>query len=267
MNIFTAAIIAIATQIGAAEASEAARGPNWVVEATSSTCSLVQPPTAGGRMALEWTPGSNVSVLWLMDVPRRRARAAERNPVQIALRPGAIFPDVEIVGARTPWGRGYATMGLDADFLQTALAATALQITQGGQTLFEASLPDRPEMSAFRACSDTLLLRWGISPEQAMNLRNRARPLGGGPGSWLRASDYPMSARRRRATGRTTARLTIDADGSVSGCVPVASSGHSDLDAMTCRVLSGRGRFEPARDDQGRSISSMIIMKISWQLP
>jgi protein TonB len=77
---------------------------------------------------------------------------------------------------------------------------------------------------------------------------------------------YPPAAVREGAQGRVVARLTVGADGRVSGCTVTSSSGNSDLDDTTCRVARSRVRYEPAKDDAGNPIASTVSLPVRWQL-
>jgi protein TonB len=79
--------------------------------------------------------------------------------------------------------------------------------------------------------------------------------------------DYPKSARKAREQGTVAFRLEISRAGRIASCIVTASSGSATLDAATCRILRARGRFEPARDDRGRTIPDSVIGKIIWRLP
>lgn len=78
--------------------------------------------------------------------------------------------------------------------------------------------------------------------------------------------DYPSSAMRNEEQGTTTVRLSIGADGRVTGCDVVSSSGSSALDRQTCTVLQRRARFTPARDSNGQPTSDTFTQRITWRL-
>jgi len=94
---------------------------------------------------------------------------------------------------------------------------------------------------------------------------------GGGTPARLRGgrivdADYPRAAHDARAEGIVVARLSVGADGRVRGCAVIGSSGNSDLDETTCRLIRQRFRYEPARDAQGRPIAAITGWKQSWWL-
>jgi len=61
------------------------------------------------------------------------------------------------------------------------------------------------------------------------------------------ADDYPMRAVREEAQGVVSFRLTVLPTGRVGTCTITASSGSAVLDAATCRILTSRLRYTPAR--------------------
>jgi periplasmic protein TonB len=68
-------------------------------------------------------------------------------------------------------------------------------------------------------------------------------------------------------TGKARFRLEIAADGRVTGCTITASSGHPQLDAATCALVSKRAKFQPARGSNGEPVAGTYSNAIDWQLP
>jgi|GEM_PF-1157918 len=79
--------------------------------------------------------------------------------------------------------------------------------------------------------------------------------------------DYPSEAVREREQGTVGFRLEVGADGQVADCTITSSSGHATLDSTTCRLLTERARFTPARDPQGRPTTDSVVGRITWRLP
>lgn len=71
----------------------------------------------------------------------------------------------------------------------------------------------------------------------------------------LTRKDIPRSVWRAGNRGNVVAHFTVGADGRASDCRIRQTSGHPDLDAITCRLIERRFRFEPARDRQGRAVA------------
>ena len=87
------------------------------------------------------------------------------------------------------------------------------------------------------------------------------------PGGWLSNNDYRSSWARRELTGVAKFRLEIAANGRVSNCTVTGSTGHSELDAATCSLVSKRARFEPARGGNGEPVAGSYTGSVLWQLP
>lgn len=83
----------------------------------------------------------------------------------------------------------------------------------------------------------------------------------------LTPNDYPAAARRYDEQGQTSVALTIDEAGRVASCTVRTSSGSEALDAATCRLLTSRARFTPARDARGRAAPGSFDTAIRWVLP
>ncbi len=76
--------------------------------------------------------------------------------------------------------------------------------------------------------------------------------------------DYPKGALRAGASGTVRTRFVVGINGRVSGCVVTASSGNAELDATTCRLITQRFRFAPARDGTGRPVADEAEGEQHW---
>lgn len=86
----------------------------------------------------------------------------------------------------------------------------------------------------------------------------------GNPGNWVRENDYPDDASKAHAQGVTGFRLLIGLDGKVTGCEITASSGYASLDQATCRILTERAQFKPARDRKGNPVAGSWSSRFRW---
>lgn len=82
----------------------------------------------------------------------------------------------------------------------------------------------------------------------------------------FRESDYPSSAVENEEQGTVSVVLSIGPNGRVSNCSVASSSGSRSLDSATCRVLTSRAKFTPARDSTGTAISGTFRQRITWRL-
>ena len=91
-----------------------------------------------------------------------------------------------------------------------------------------------------------------------------AGPVAIQPGSWVKAGDYPRESWNKDQSGTVKFALTIDAQGAVSRCDILVSSGAPLLDQQACALMQRNGRFKPALDAVGLPISSEITRLIAW---
>ena len=81
----------------------------------------------------------------------------------------------------------------------------------------------------------------------------------------FRNSDFPASA---KGAGRLKigVRFAVGPSGRVDRCEVTRPSGYPEVDAMTCRVIVDRYRFEPARDEQGLPVTEVLEEDYSWRM-
>jgi len=87
------------------------------------------------------------------------------------------------------------------------------------------------------------------------------------PGRWITTRDYKRTWISREMTGTGRFTFSVAADGRVTDCRVVSSTGHSALDSATCRLVSNRARFNAARDSNGNVVAGNFTTSIVWQLP
>ncbi|MFL6857393.1 MAG: energy transducer TonB [Allosphingosinicella sp.] len=80
----------------------------------------------------------------------------------------------------------------------------------------------------------------------------------------LRNRDYPRELGDRGVGGTVVARFVVEADGRVSHCRVIRSSGNAELDDITCEMIERRYRYAPARDADGRPIASVDTDEHEW---
>lgn len=79
--------------------------------------------------------------------------------------------------------------------------------------------------------------------------------------------DYPASAAQAGAEGIVLTRFVVDRSGQPTNCVIAQSSGNAALDEVSCRIVTERFRYEPARNAAGRRIEDSRAQRFVWQLP
>lgn len=85
-------------------------------------------------------------------------------------------------------------------------------------------------------------------------------------GSFNNDSDYPPAALREEEQGTVRVSFTVGADGRVSNCAVVGSSGSRSLDSTTCRIFERRFRYSPARDASGNAVPTTMTQSVTWRL-
>jgi TonB family protein len=87
------------------------------------------------------------------------------------------------------------------------------------------------------------------------------------PGSWVVTNDYPLASLRNEDEGVTGFRVTVNVTGRVSACAVTQSSGFPLLDEATCKHVSDRAEFYPARDGSGKTMIGSYANRVRWQIP
>jgi len=78
--------------------------------------------------------------------------------------------------------------------------------------------------------------------------------------------DYPAAALRAEEQGNVRVTLEVAANGRVTGCTVVESSRSATLDSTTCRILTARARFTPARNAAGEPTTDRIETALAWRM-
>ncbi|QJB69551.1 energy transducer TonB [Parasphingorhabdus halotolerans] len=76
--------------------------------------------------------------------------------------------------------------------------------------------------------------------------------------------DIPRAVWKSGVGGTVVARFMVEPDGRATACEIRQSSGYAELDNETCRLLTTRFRFEPARDAQGKGIRAAYGWRQDW---
>jgi protein TonB len=87
------------------------------------------------------------------------------------------------------------------------------------------------------------------------------------PSGWATSVDYPAASLRLDEHGTTQFRVSVGSDGLVKACEIVKSSGSRRLDDATCKLVSKRARFEPAKDKNGETTVGTYSNSVRWVLP
>lgn len=120
--------------------------------------------------------------------------------------------------------------------------------------------------AALDSCIDAVGRR-GEPPKTV--LKGKASPPipASNPADWFRTSDVPKEIAPQPIDGLATVKLSVDIEGRVSGCeVSMATSGYKTLGVETCRTLSDRAVFFPARDEAGQPVESEYTQSVRLEV-
>lgn len=255
----------IASVVSALAAPVPANKASWTVDWGNTRCTLQRNAAPGDVTFAIWrTPGTLSLSLVVAGDFRNRGRLAK--PVSILLD-GVPFPAAAMAqqGLLMPGRDEGLTIGpLDERFLDLLANARALRVVRDGEVVLDTSIKTTARaVGALRACENNALSTWGIDPVARAALRSQPRPLAA-LASYIKHTDYPESALRKRVSGRVVVRLSVGTDGKVGQCAVVVSSTIAALDAQSCTVLAERARFAPAMDANGRPVVAPVVSQITW---
>ena len=89
----------------------------------------------------------------------------------------------------------------------------------------------------------------------------------GNPQSWVTTDDYPASALRENRAGTVGLTWQINEQGRVENCSVTSSSGSPDLDETACKLVTRRGKYTPAKDQNGNFIRQTASLRFTWVIP
>ena len=84
----------------------------------------------------------------------------------------------------------------------------------------------------------------------------------GNPAAWVTSQD--VQERLKDIHGATDFMLWVGANGRVTECTIKKSSGSSELDQLTCALITKRARFVSATDNLGNKVPCPWSSSIHW---
>ena len=119
---------------------------------------------------------------------------------------------------------------------------------------------------ALETCEDDLLAGWDVDAKQ-WRLQSVGATPSGNPGRWVTNNDYPRADFFNKNEGTTIFLLAVGADGALTDCRVIGSSGFATLDAQTCILLRARATFHPAKDEAGKAVAGFYVNRVLWRVP
>jgi protein TonB len=86
-------------------------------------------------------------------------------------------------------------------------------------------------------------------------------------GELIRSKDYPPESLRNGEHGTVRFQVIVGTNGRIAECRILKSTGFPRLDEATCRAVTARTRFSPARDAAGKRTRDAFTAEMTWALP
>jgi TonB family protein len=239
----------------------------WVVEFADQQCTAGRGFRSGQtQINLNFRPRpttNGVAIVIEMAGTRERLGIFQ---VKVEFGQSMAYIDLLSVWPSTRPGFLIYSFGTDREGL-AKLASTQTLRVASSQLQIELPVTGLTEvMQVVDRCVADLLTHWGLSEQDQARMASFPVPVRD-IASYVSNDDYPSSALGRDAIGQVEARVTVSPAGKASDCQMVRSSGHDDLDKITCKVMVDRTRFHPARDREGRAMASPYAFAIQWVVP
>ncbi len=87
------------------------------------------------------------------------------------------------------------------------------------------------------------------------------------PERWMSSAEPHCPYDGCNGEGMVQFAVTVSPQGRVMACTILESSGDSRLDREACELVTRRGRFDPARDNDGKPVEGRWESRITWKVP
>lgn len=198
---------------------------------------------------------------------------------------GTVYGGGKSIGTRLSYRPGFMT-AMEPDFLTHFAAGRSLHIYRGETRVDQLSLSGSAAgIGVLRRCVASVKARLDAEAREKARFAHIPKdPFGTPPAapeaddatharakanitSLISDEDYPASAVRAGEQGTVRFRVAVDANGRVTDCTILSSSGSPALDSSTCRLVRSRARFTPATDKSGKPVPDTVESAITWSLP
>jgi hypothetical protein len=251
-------------------APEASAPARWHVDGSGSRCVLTRrlAGTPAATLILRSYPGSGEYELMLSSPDWPRSVGGAKKEAALTLAPGAAVyrGEATILPLERGLGDAVAMPLLPGSFLRDFARASSLDLAVGGQPVATYALPTAAKAAdAFAFCESEKLIEWGADPAGFEPGAARPRPVGD-PRQWLTDRDLRGLMLAASYSAAVIARLTIGIDGRAEECTLLEATAIERLQAIACRALKDRARYEPARDKDGKPIRSVAVHRAGWSV-
>jgi TonB family protein len=260
------ALAALSCAPSARAQTPAASAPHWNVDHGEIYCSLARDYGPGNpNFSIRAIPGSTRVDLLVSSRSWRRTPLTHGQSARVALSADSGQPIERFTYAGRLPGAGLvmAFQGLGLDFLDRFARSNQLRLMRREQAVLTLDFPNAgAAVESLRACFVATLADWGIDAAARARLRSLPEPI-----EWpVGDDDYPIQALQEGAQGTTILRMMVGADGRVSACTVLRTSGSRILDDRACRIYVREGRFRPAIGADGQPVAEVFITTQAWRI-
>jgi hypothetical protein len=245
-----------------------AQAASWSVDGAGTHCTLSRPVggTTPTTLIIRSAPTTEKYELMLVRQNRWKWPRSPFENVRITFKPsGAVHERlVEATDLGKGMGRGLGAQNLSPAFFQDFARSGELSIEAEKRELGTFSYPGAKKAAeAFDLCMIAKLIEWGADPAGFEAGARRPKPMGD-PNDWLLGNDRRKSIGSRGAGDLSgVAKLNLDTQGRVEACELLEGT-NDKFASLACSRLEAAARYEPARDKQGNSVKS--VMLVSWDI-
>lgn len=265
-----AAAAGLAGGAGPAPESGATIQPSskWVSELDNEMCILSRNYGTGDdelQFAIRPLPGDS-KIEFALVAHNKASRFYREGTAEVTLMPGGQSAKGALREYSIPDRKKILRFFVDRKAVSGLSDANAIELAVEGRAPVRLALSSTgAAMRAVAECEDVLMEHWGFDPAVQRSLSREPEPVES-PAEWLKASDYPVGARRGGLTGVVRARWRVGTDGMLRDCAVVQGSGWDLLDQTTCEALAKRARFRPALDAGGQPVETLFSATVCWRL-
>jgi len=250
---------------GPAQARDYGNVAGWELASSGESCGLYSNQSGAGEIIILKRLDGALHV----QVSNKRWNTAEGDEVHYNVDGKVWGGDFGSAPIRDANGRGYIS-AFSSSFVGLLRGGSQLMVKKGDQALGIFSLKGSSiALNRMESCLADLRRDGPAEIVSAIPLPTKSKSAvpRNAKGRWFNFNDYPSRAQSEGRAGTVVFRLTVGANGRVSDCQIVQSSGHRDIDASTCKAASKRARFDPALDDEGNPAVGSYQSRVTWSVP
>jgi TonB family protein len=110
-----------------------------------------------------------------------------------------------------------------------------------------------------KECEDDLMKSWGYDPQVMNGVKTPPIPVNAP--KWFTVKDFPTKA-EAKDTATPSVRFTVGADGAVSNCAIVDTSGSKMFDDKACELVMTKAKYTPAVGADGKPVAVLQVMPV-----